>query len=230
MKIGILYIALGKYDIFFDDFYKSCEQYFLPGHEKMYYVWTDSTKIPTGSNISKFEAKKEGWPWDTMLRFHKFTEKEEILTLNDYLFFFNANMQLQAPVGEEVFNDLIGALHPHFYNKSVYDFPYERNGISNFYIPRGQGQYYFQGCFNGGRADKFLEMSKELSEGINADLLMDHIPIWHDESALNWYFHNRNVGVLSPSYAYPESLNIPFEKIIVQRDKAKLGGHEFLRS
>lgn len=41
MRIGILYIALGNYHVFFDDFYHTSEKYFLANVEKYYYVFTD---------------------------------------------------------------------------------------------------------------------------------------------------------------------------------------------
>jgi len=52
-KIGILYICTGKYDIFWKDFYLSCEKYLLNDidengnkkFEKHYFVWTDAEGI-----------------------------------------------------------------------------------------------------------------------------------------------------------------------------------------
>ena len=41
MEIGILYIAIGKYVAFFNDFYKTCEKYFLVDTPKTYFVFTD---------------------------------------------------------------------------------------------------------------------------------------------------------------------------------------------
>ena len=42
MKIAILYIGIGRYIEFFEDFYKSCEQYFFPQIEKEYFLFTDN--------------------------------------------------------------------------------------------------------------------------------------------------------------------------------------------
>lgn len=238
MKVGILYIALGKYDRFFKEFYRSCEKFFLPDSLKMYYVWTDSDSPDfTNSNICKFPSVKLGWPDDTMLRFQKFYQNRTILAHNDVLFFFNANVLFNKPILEsEVMPSsefpLVGVEHPHFYNRSNVEFPYERDPVSKFSIPYGSGKTYYQGCFNGGYSEYFLEMSKILDSKIHLDVDAGHIPIWHDESALNWYYYqNHNlVKKLTPAYAYPESLNIPFEKKILQLDKSKLGGHDYLRS
>jgi hypothetical protein len=64
---------------------------------------------------------------------------------------------------------------------------------------------------------------------INNDLKNNIMPIWHDESALNWYFLNKTPLLVDCSYAYPESWEIPFKKKIIQRDKNKYGGYEYLR-
>ncbi len=44
MRIGILYICTGKYDIFWKDFYLSAERYFMQDQSFIieYYVFTDS--------------------------------------------------------------------------------------------------------------------------------------------------------------------------------------------
>lgn len=46
MKIAILYICTGKYNQFWDGFYKSSEEYFLKGKaEKEYFVFTDNMEL-----------------------------------------------------------------------------------------------------------------------------------------------------------------------------------------
>ena len=47
MRIGILYICTGKYDIFGKDFYLSAERYFMQDQSFIieYYVFTDSPKL-----------------------------------------------------------------------------------------------------------------------------------------------------------------------------------------
>ena len=45
MKIGILYICTGKYEIFWKDFYLTCEKYFISEAEKHYFIFTDITEL-----------------------------------------------------------------------------------------------------------------------------------------------------------------------------------------
>jgi len=233
MRVAILTICTGKYTMFFKGFYESSKEYFLPGIEKNFFVFTDGV-IENGSDVIRVEQKKLGWPFDTMMRFSMFNSISDQLKDFDYIFFLNANMVCVEKVGEEILpnkeNDyLVGVDHPGFYHRPQDTFTYERNRISNFFIDINQGKNYFQGCLNGGRSKEFLEMSIELEKLIYDDLRKNHIPLWHDESALNWYYSKRNPKVLPPSYAYPEVANPDYDKKIIQLDKSKFGGHDFLR-
>jgi hypothetical protein len=233
MEINILTICTGKYSIFFDGFYNSCERYFLKNHKKKYFVFTDGNILENDS-INKIYQSKLGWPYDTMMRFDMFNSIKDKLS-GDYVFFFNVNMSFVSEVGDEVLpkenNDfLMGVIHPGYYKSNINQFPYERRKESNFHIDFGNGVNYYQGCFNGGRNKEFMEMSHILSKKINNDISNGIIPIWHDESALNWYYNGKNPLGINPGYAYPESFMIPFEKKIIQIDKNKFGGHEKLRN
>jgi hypothetical protein len=185
--------------------------------------------------VTKVYQEKMGWPYDTMLRFKMFNSIKETLLEYDYIFFLNANMLFVDFVSDEVLPNeehgfLMGVNHPGFHNKDINQYPYERNSNSVFYIEYGYGKNYVQGCFNGGRSKEYLDMSDTLNKAVYYDLKRSIIPIWHDESALNWYYKDFNPLVLDPGYAYPESVyDLPFGKKIIQRDKSKYGGHHFLR-
>lgn len=88
---------------------------------------------------------------------------------------------------------------------------------------------YFQGCLSGGGTKEYLTMSEDIKGMIDLDLSKNIIGKWHDESYMNKYFQAHPPQILSPSYAYPESSKFPFSPKIIQLDKGKAGGHEFLR-
>lgn len=218
MKIGLLIVCTGKYVMFLDSLYKSCEQFFMPGHEKTYYVFTDGD-VPVANNIRKVDQPVLGWPYDTMMRFEMFLKVKDELLKEDYVFFFNANMLCVDYVGEEILpgkehNYLIAVQHPGFAGKPVNEFSYERNPASNFYIPFGAGKYYYQGNFNGGRSVEFLDMSEKLLSLIKDDLSKGIIPVWHDESALNWYLSDKTPLMTSIQYSAPEGWPIQDVKIM----------------
>lgn len=239
MKIGILYICTGKYDIFWKDFYLSCEKYFFTGEEKVYYVFTDAPQIynENSPNVVKIFQENLGWPHNTLMRFSMFQSiAERLKKETDYLFFFNANALLLSRVGNEILPTedeqyLVVAPHPLFYKKPVLQFPYERNKASLACISAHEGKYYLGGGFNGGRTGEYLELIKTLSENIQTDLSKGIIAAWHDESHLNRYFIDHPPKVLTPAYLFPgDHPYLPYKKIILMRDKKLFGGHDHLRN
>ena len=74
MRIAILYICTGKYDIFGQDFYNSSEDFFLKEYEKTYYVFTDALSIYNEDNqfVKKVYQENLGWPENTLFRYKMF--------------------------------------------------------------------------------------------------------------------------------------------------------------
>ena len=118
MRIGILYICTGKYDIFWKDFYLSAERYFMQDQSFIieYYVFTDSPKLYDEENnkhIHRIKQKNLGWPDNTLKRFHIFLRiKEQLERETDYLFFFNANLLFTSPIGKEILPPSDSSKHP----------------------------------------------------------------------------------------------------------------------
>lgn len=243
MKIGILYICTGKYDIFWKDFYLSSESHFFsddPNCIREYYVFTDSKLLfgeKENQHIHRIYQKNLGWPNNTLKRFHIFWEiKERLLKETDYLFFCNANLLFKQTVGLEILppaigNGLVGTLHPGFFNKNNNEFTYERSPHSTAYIAEGEGIYYYAGGFSGGKTKEYIKLCETIKKRIDQDLQQRFIAVWHDESHINRYFLENPPTTLSPSYLYPEGSILPFEEKIMIRDKSKkeYGGHKFLR-
>ena len=236
MKIAILYICTGKYTVFWKDFYESAARLLFEGHQKTYFIFTDAEKIDFDekSNIKKVYQEKLGWPFDTLMRFNMFLKAENDLKNFDYIFFFNANMLFVEKVGDELIDyengtNLLAVKHPGYYKADCKDFPYERKKESTAYVPYGEGQYYFMGGLNGGKAYDYLTLIHSLDNNIKIDLDHNIIAQWHDESQLNRYLINKKVKVLSPEYGYPEGWNLPLKPKIIIRNKNKWGGHSQLR-
>lgn len=243
MRIGILYICTGKYDIFWKDFYLSAERYFMQDKSYIieYYVFTDTTQLfgeDNNMHIHRIKQENLGWPNNTLKRFHTFLRIEKrLIQETDFLFFFNANLLFKQPVSNEILppiesNGLIGTVHPGFYDSPKTEFTYERRSDSSAYIPEGEGVHYYAGGLSGGRTVAYLELCKTIKEWVDKDAIKQIVPIWHDESLINKYFFNHSPAIiLPPSYLYPEDWSIPFNPIILIRDKNKreYGGHHFLR-
>lgn len=233
MKIAILYICTGKYTIFWEPFHRSCEQYFLPGMEKHYFVFTDGWIPPCHERIHRIDQKNLGWPGNVVYRFHIFWRIREQLEHFDYIYFFNANCEFLAPIGTEFLpsaeEGLVVVQHPCFFNQIPDNVTYDRNPKSQAYIPFGQGTHYACGAVNGGRSKDYLALIASCREAVGEDDKEGVVALWHDESHLNKYILSHSYKLLSPAYCYPEDWNLPFEKIILIKDKAKFGGHGFMR-
>lgn len=236
-KVGVLYIATGKYTIFWSSFYESSKNHFLKtDYDIHYFVFTDGDiKDANDSRVHVIHQEALPWPLTTLYRFKIFQQARRALQEMDYLYFFNANMLFLEPVGEEILpgkdHDLVFVQHPLMSRKTVSEFSYERNPESLAYIPLGAGKTYFMGGLNGGRSRAYLEMIDELERRITVDETKNIIAIWHDESHLNRYAldHADRIKVLDPSYGYAEGRDLPFKKRILIRDKKYHGGDKFLR-
>ena len=239
MKIAILYIATGKYDIFWDKFYSSCEALFCPEVNKHYFVFTDSGKIQESDNVTVVYQDSLGWPFNTLYRYKMFLRTKEELQNHDWIIFFNGNCEFQQVVnktdivGSAEEYELLAVKHPGYYNKDVNSFTYEKRSLSLAMVDKSN--YYFAGGINGGKSTIFLQVMQELANNIETDLQNGVVAIWHDESHWNAYLNNNydkikdRLNILSPDYLYPEGWNLPFEPKILLRDKSKYGGHGLLR-
>ncbi len=237
MKIGILYICVGKYEIFWDDFYSSCEKYFLKEDIKHYFIFTDSPKILNinMSNCTTIYQEKLLWPYITLYRYKFFESILDQLSQMDYIFFFNANLRFNSLIDQEFLpskkQPFTFVIHPGYYKKSKDFFPYEKNIDSTAYLSADNAKYYIMGGVNGGLSAEYIDLIKQLNRNIKLDEDNKIIAEWHDESHLNKFAHDNlsRSNILSPKYGYPEGWDLPFEKKIIILDKNKFGGHKFLR-
>lgn len=241
MNIGILTIATGKYQQFIVPLYKSIAKNFLANHEKTFILFTDEPDSirkeieDLGVNCRVIKIRRMGFPGDTLYRYHHFASARDLLvsmkdSCPDALYYFDADMLVSSRVGEEVLptkeKPLIATAHPGYYQRQGHN-PMgtpETDSRSTACIPGNRYRpCYWAGGFNGGEFEAFMKMSKEISERVDLDTSNNIVAVWHDESHLNAYLSEpqnlENVKTLVPSYCYPESWSLPFEKKILALDK-----------
>jgi histo-blood group ABO system transferase len=239
MNVGILTIATGKYKKFVVPLYESIKDNFLRGHKKLYILFTDEPDEmkemlrPLSIDAVIFKIERRGFPGDTLLRYHHFSNAKITLSLlgeraPDCLYYLDADMLISSEVGDEVLptkkKKLVGVAHPGYWSRpghSALGTP-ETNPLSKAFIPQDRWRLcYWAGGFNGGSFQDFMTMSETISYRVNQDLDRGIVAVWHDESHLNAYLSELQEGVktLTPSYCYPESWSIPFVKRIVALDK-----------
>jgi len=232
MKIAILYICTGPYSIFWNQFYQSSERRLLIHHEKTYFVFTDDDSINEKSNIKIFKKLAQGFPLDSLLRFELFNSIKEHLEEFDFIYFFNSNMYIKDEIAEEIFpgsqnNGLVGVLHPGYYSKKVFWYPFEKRKKSKAFTKYNEQLKYYMGSFNGGTSSAYLKLISNCQKNIEDDYTRDIIAIYHDESHLNCYLNSKHPLMLSPAFAFPENSNLPFPNRITILDKVMHGGQYF---
>lgn len=235
MKIAILYICIGKYSVFFDEFYESAEKHLFEDSEKFFYVWTDDKSLLKKSlyNVQFRVANDLGWPKNTLYRFKYFNEIIDEISDFEYVYFFNANAMFVKDISTEIMpkkSNLILAQHFKFINRDNYDYPYERNKKSTAFVEWGDGKDYIQACFFGATSEEMKRIITELDYNITKDEENSIVAIWHDESHLNKYIIEKSYDILPPSYVYPESLHLDIDINILMRNKERYGSLTTIRN
>lgn len=210
MKIGIVYLATGAYNKFWDDFYRTCEQYFCVDSEKGYELFTDSPSsigYASSANVHVRRIEDLGWIVNTSYKSEYIGSIRKELEEYDYVFYINSNFLFAAPIyAEEVLpdasNDYLTALSfDHYLQVDIKNYPYDRQPDCLAYIPIGQGKRYFQGGFYGGRTKEMLLLSDWCREAIAQDFGKKIVARFHDESYINRYLLDKNPKVLNDEYA-----------------------------
>ena len=241
MRIAILYVALGRYDLFWPEFISSSRNHFCCNAERHWYVFTDSSAISPAVDVSVLHQDFLGWPFSTLYRYHLFRRICDELRDFDYVVFFNANALILGPIGlPEFFGgdpriQLVAGRHPACHQPSGFVYPFENRPSSRAYVNAGSD--YFQGCINAGRGSAFADMVDELSRAIDDDLKDGLIALWHDESHWNRYvlalrdLHPEAVHILESNFLHPTDLDwqLPQPPRIIMRGKEAYGGHALLR-
>tara|TARA_R110002012_G_scaffold64648_3_gene169841 strand:- start:156 stop:845 length:690 start_codon:yes stop_codon:yes gene_type:complete len=222
MKIAILNIATNNYKLFLNDLHDSIEKYFLTDYKKTYFVWSDDTSYKFKQNVHHIKIDAQGYPGDTLFRYHYFLMAKKELLEYDYVFYLDADMKIVDYVNNEIITDLLGIQHPGFWEQTKKSGTPESRTKSTAYVDPNNIIQYCCGGFNGGSSRTFLKMSETIAKNINIDAEKDIIAVWHDESHLNKYFSDHTpTKILDCGYCAPESAwDIPFAKKILALDKS----------
>lgn len=214
MKVAICFIGTGKYLNFLPKYYENIHEYFLPGTEKTFLVFTDGEgDFP--EDVKVYAQNHLEWPYITLKRFETIQKARKEIEKNDWFVFIDADALVVDRITTEEFFDqtksFFGVHHPcHFLKMPPHDrFPgaFETNKVSNASVKESDDlSVYYQGCLWGGKVPDIIELIDELAKRTNEDLEKNVIAVWHDESHLNKFFveNKEKVHTLGSEYAYPE--------------------------
>jgi histo-blood group ABO system transferase len=218
MKIGLLLIATNKYTQFLQPLISSADKFFLNALDVTYFIFTNQNfDIDSRRKYKIINVDHKPWPWMTLGRYEIFNDSKSDLSEMDYLYYCDVDMKFVGHVGDEILSDLVATQHPGYCGQRGTP---ENRPQSLAFVDKSESMQYFAGGFNGGSSSTYLKMSEIISKNIEEDFKNKIIAIWHDESHINRYLiDNPPTKILSPSYCYPESVNIPFEKRLLALNK-----------
>ena len=201
----------------------------MPEAEKHYYVFTDQTTITPSDRVEVFHQDDMGWPCNSLLRFKMFCRIKDRLSVNDYLFFFNANAKIVTPVTaqeilpmDEDFSALCIETDPE-------KMSHERRPESAACVPLGSTKYYYSGALNGGKVQPYLILLESCNTIVDTDLRNGIMPIWHDESVINKFLSDKRVKVMTRVMGKPANWKEPRNAKIILRRKEDVLGRSWLR-
>ena len=234
-NIAILYVGIGPYVRLWEDFYSSCEQFFLRDFKKHYYLVTDS-KIEETSKVTIIHQDDLGWPGNVVFRYLFFLRIKDTLAKYDYAFFFNGNTRFMSEImPEDVLptkedGGLIALTWKNGNEDADVDYRFERRPQSASFIPYGTTELYLQSGITGGLVNEYIELLDKCHELTMKDFANGIIPVVHDESVYNKYMLNRNKKILTSTYGLPSQWDRHHNAKIVFLKKEKVLGHNYLRN
>lgn len=227
-KVAIVTIATGDYyDAFFSDFCQSVREKWAGEVLLEIFCFTDRLGEAQGSEVHFIETKKLGWPFDSLMRFHYLHSIKERLVGFDNVIFMDSDMVVVGQLDLSILDyDFFAVEHPGYIESSWA--PFEVDASSLAFSSETTDRSYVQGCFFGGRAAPFGYMVSRLNSRVWDDLSRFVVPVWHDESYLNWFASTHPVVRVSTAYAAPEGWEIGVQPIVIHRSKnaTKLRGVE----
>lgn len=216
-KIGIISIATGSDKKLIDVFYESLEKYFMPKHDKKYYVFTDTYNIKQ-KKIRLLKIHERDKRLNYYYKYHLMMSIKNILLSEEIeiIYFCDIGLKILQMVSDDFLptenKPLIGVAHSQYYKISKGN-PERRKKSAAYIDEKENWDYYIINTLQGGLIKEYLKASNIMKEMIDKDRRNNIIPILLDESILNRYMvSNINLfKIYDPGYSFPKFYNISNE-------------------
>ncbi|XP_042534587.1 N-acetyllactosaminide alpha-1,3-galactosyltransferase-like [Dipodomys spectabilis] len=213
VAVGLIVFAVGRYlHYHLPIFLKSADRFFMIGQKVIIYIMVENFTDLSWISLHRlrmfkvFEVKKEKrWQDNSMMRMKIIGEHivDHIQYEVDYLFCMDVDQIFVNSYGLETLGNSVAQLHAYWYKKHPSRLPYERSNLSEAYIPKGKGDFYYHAAVFGGTTIQVLDIVRECAKGIMNDKKNNIEAVWHDESHLNKYFFlHKPSKILSPEYCW----------------------------
>lgn len=226
-RLIIFTVATGKYfEAFFEKFSNSIFNFLSPKYNVHIHCFVDRKIKSSDPRVIVHAIDSMSWPFPTLMKFHFIKSVINQVMAADCIMFLDVDMCLLKPIDEFILQkELFFVEHPGYINRQDFA-PYEYIESESTFIQFERRKVYVQGCLFGGDPFEIKKMIYEISKKIDLDLNNSHIPIWHDESYLNWYASTVKPYYLGKEFAYPESYQKDNHAVILHLNK----NHDLIRS
>ncbi|XP_070759586.1 globoside alpha-1,3-N-acetylgalactosaminyltransferase 1-like [Enoplosus armatus] len=228
IRTGLLALVVGTYAQFVRRFLSSAETHFLPGQMVTYYILTDSPrsldppiKLGPKRQLKVLPiAELPGWDRLAHRRMALLADaiRNSVGSEVEYIFCADIDQEFVAPVGEEIFGDLVATLHPDLYGMPRNAFPYEVEEVSSACVEEDEGDYYYTSELYGGLVSEMYRLARACSLLILQDQANGVMARGLEESYLNRYLiDHRPTCVLSPEYSWWDSAlaaDVPVQRLV----------------
>ena len=232
MRVSLIIVCTGKYDRFLQPLIDSAEEWFFKGEEYDIYLFTDAPNRPPKARRGEVHVQPiehVPFPFATLYRYKYMSEHRDWFTA-DNLFYIDVDMRFVGAIAEEILPDhrgLVAIRHPGFWKTGWGSRKTHYKSLA--YVPPDMQFGYMCGGIQGGTRDAYLNAADEMWNNILIDFevasqigFTDNCGIlaeYHDESHWNAYLKKHPFKALPPSYCYPETWHIPFERRILALKK-----------
>lgn len=225
---GLAALVVGTYAKFVRRFLSSAENHFLPGHLVTYYILTDNPRsvdppvtLGPGRKLTVIHITElPGWSRLAYRRMSLLADAIRTLISRqvEYVFCADVDQEFVAPVGAEVFGDLVATLHPELYGMPRKTFPYQVEEFSAAHVEEDEGDYYYTSELYGGSVTEVYRLAHACSLLILRDQVNGVMATGLEESYLNRYLiDHRPTCVLSPEYSWWDSdmaADVPVQRLV----------------
>lgn len=190
-KIAVCISAINMPPSSIQSLIESGRRHFCRLHEVHYFILGDSTLEMEGEDIDWIPMDRSSKPFKL---YYSLQGSRKIFESYDYLFILNAQMVFVAPVGDEIFGELIAI----------------QKEISTGKIS------IFSSALYGGKPAVVFDLLKTACRHIDFALSHPDGKKFNEELLINRCFKDcRPTRILTPSYAYPENWKLEYSKKIV---------------
>lgn len=211
--VGVVVIATGRYASFLPPLVESAVKH-VEGLERIF-VLSDSAPDHSSPEVLWLPWGHFSWPFPTLLRYRAMTAYSQLLKTVDVLLYVDVDMLFVGSTDVRQCEALFAVHHPGYSSARGVSLPFENRRESSFRVVENEDSRYFCGGVQGGQSGVYLEACKELAQLIEADLANDIVPIWHDESAWNWWCDQHAPSLeLSDDYCTPDNRDISRARIV----------------